>query len=218
MAKKTYSLDMNGATSGEGVLPGPNPPAGFTFDADASTIESKLNANSAGGATGWIVSGPGPFTIQQPEECGNYELSVLTGTLDVSPSLSVTQQWTPTVNVSVDDNTISEPSGVAVVSFGIAATHSTAITVAFSLSGTATNDSDYTCSTTSPVQIVSGESTAGLTITALDDATFEPTETIIVSLGAITGGEAGTASSVSIALSSDDAQADSGTLSLLGVG
>lgn len=204
MARKTYSVSFGGATTGEATVAGK--PIGW--DTDAAGFEGALNAFvPAGGFGGWTVTGgSGSFTIEQPEECGNYDLSanVSQNTLDASPSCTVTQQWTPTVNLSVDDNTISEPSGVAVVTFAIAATHTASVSVGFSMGGTATQTTDYTKSTTSPVVIASGESTATMSITVVDDHTVEDDETVTVTLSSITGGESGTSSVVTITISSDD--------------
>lgn len=219
MAKKTYDFNLNGATSGACYLPGFGGPT-FNWDDDAATLESLLNSVSGGGFPGWTATanGSGRFTIEQPEEAGDYEWSVVKGSLDTVPTVTVTQAWTPSVNLSVDDNTISEPSGEAIVTFGIAAAHSQSITVEFALSGTATEGDDYTLSTSSPVVIDVGSSTASMSITATDDATFEPAETIIVSLGSITNGESGTSSELTITLTSDDSAASSGMLQLMGVG
>lgn len=216
MAKKTYTLDLNGATTGSGgITAAVGSEQGLGWDYSAAQIEASLNMQ----ASGYVVSGSGPFTIEQPETYGNGSVSVGQGTLDAAPILTVTQEWLPGVNVSVDDNTISETGGVSIITFAIAAQHSASIDVAFTIGGTATDDSDFTKSTTSPVTISSLETAATMSITATDDATFEPEETITVSLGSITGGEAGTASSVEITLSSDDAApASGGSILLMGVG
>jgi hypothetical protein len=205
MAKKTYSLDLGGATTGTfslGGWPGADP------DSTAASLrDGILNLLSIGGSAEWQCTGTSPILIHQPESLGNYELAFDPGDLDGSPSFTVVQQWSPSVNaVSVGDNTIGEPSGEAVVAFAIAATHSASVTVEFTVGGTATDGDDFTKSTTSPVVIVSGESTATMSITVVDDAAFESSETVIVSLGSITGGDAGTSSTVTITITSDDAE------------
>lgn len=202
MAKKTYTLNLNGATSGEGSFS--DCFVNFAFDTDATGFQTGVLNTGHDFRPGWVVTGTGPFTIEQPESAGNYLLTVSQGSLDAAPSLTVTQEWTPTVNLSVDDNTISEPSGEAIVSFGIAASHSDTITVPFTLSGTATDGGDYTRSTTSPVTIAVGETAATMTVGVVDDHTFEADETATVTLGSITNGEIGTSSEVTITISSED--------------
>lgn len=200
MAKKTYTLNMNGATSGEGSFS--DCIYAFSYDTDASGFSTVLGSHTL--YSGWTVSGTGPFTIEQPESAGNYLLTVSQGTLDATPTLTVTQEWTPSVNLSVDDNTISEPSGQSIIAFAIAAAHSASIDVAFTLGGTATVDDDYTASTSSPITIASGQSTATMSITVVDDAVVESPETVTVTLGSITGGEAGATNTITVTISSED--------------
>ncbi len=219
MAKKTYSLDLNGATNGNCVLTSGLASSPVPWDDNAGHIQSELNSYALGGVTGWTVSGTGPFIIEQPETAGNFELQVIQGSLDTTPSLTVTQEWLPSVNLSVDDADILEPSGAATVTFGIPAVHTAAVTVAFTIGGTASAPADYTASTASPVSIASGESIASLVITVADDFATESNETVIVSLGAITGGEAGTASTVTITIGDNDYAFDAGRqFMLMGVG
>lgn len=204
MAKKTYSLDFGGATTGSASLGGVG---GVGPDSTASGLrDGFLNLLNIGGTNQWDVTGTGPLTIHQPEELGNYQLTFDPGDLDGSPSFSVTQEWLPSVNLSVDDNTIGEPSGTAVVAFAIAATHTDSITVPFTFGGTANSPSDYTASTTSPVTIASGSSTATMSISVIDGHTFEPSETVTVTLGSITGGEAGATNTITITISDDDTE------------
>lgn len=218
MAKKTYSLDFGGSTSGTCTLGGTS---GVGPDSTASSLQDGfLNVLSIGGSNQWTVTGTGPLLIQQAENLGNgYDLTFDPGDLDGSPSFSVVQQWIPSVNLSVDDSDILEPSGVATVTFGIAAVHTNSITIAFTVGGTASNPADYTESTTSPVVIASGESTASLAIAVVDDFVSEANETIVITLGAITGGEAGTASTLTITIGDNDYIATAGKhFMLMGVG
>ena len=88
MGKTTYSLDFNGATEGAGTLGGE---AAVGWDTDASGLESSLNGNTVGGVAGWLVTGTGPFTIEQPADAGLFGLTIDQGTLDTAPSIAVTQ-------------------------------------------------------------------------------------------------------------------------------
>lgn len=216
MAKKTWTLDLNGAATGSGTItPAIGGPVTIGYLEFQAGLQNAINSV----ASGYVVTGSGPFTIEQPENYGDFVVTVEQGTLDQVPILTLTQDWSPTVNVSVDNSAISEPGDVAVVAFAIPATHSAAVTIAFSMGGTANNPADYTKSANSPVEIASGSSTNTMSIVVVDDATFEGDETITVTLGSITGGEAGTSSSVSITLASDDiGSGGAKNMLLMGVG
>lgn len=195
MAKKKYSLDLNGASSGEGSLG----TASFAWDTDATGLQGAMNSALVGGFAGWILSGTGPFEIDQPEACGNFILTVSQGTLDTTPALTETQQWTPTVTLSRTPSVISEPSDTGYFIASIAATHSAAIVVGMSLSGTATVDVDYTASSTS-MEIQANESSSSVSIQVLEDVIVESDETVIGLITSAAGGEIGSSSSSSITI------------------
>src|SRR5262249_4725282 len=64
------------------------------------------------------------------------------------------------------------------------------ITVPFTVGGTATNPADYTI-TASPITISPGGTTGTITITVVDDATPESSETVIVTIGTPTNATQG---------------------------
>lgn len=96
MAKTTYSLNLNGATSGSSPFNGGM--GVVQWDSDAAAIESILNYWTLGGSSGWVVSGSGPFTIEQPYSAGLFELTFAQDTLDVAPTFTLTNQ-APIVSV-----------------------------------------------------------------------------------------------------------------------
>ncbi|NOU52353.1 tandem-95 repeat protein [Pseudoalteromonas sp. JBTF-M23] len=101
----------------------------------------------------------------------------------------------PTVELSVDNATISEKSGEATVTValkdasGNAVTATNAVTVSLNTSGTATGaGTDYTLSDniSSGVTIAAGSSTRTFKVTAVDDSVIDDNETIVIDIASIT--------------------------------
>jgi hypothetical protein len=76
---------------------------------------------------------------------------------------------------------ITEGGSYGIVEFSRDNT-SGSLSLSFSLSGTATNVSDYTLSTSSPITFPSGVATVNVDVTPIDDALVEGTETIIFTI------------------------------------
>jgi hypothetical protein len=109
----------------------------------------------------------------------------------------------PNVTLSSDVNAISETGEVATVTATLSEPVGLAVTVDLSFGGTATEASDYTASGPSIV-IAVGETTATMTLTAIQDASIEGTEAIEVSISQITNAEEITPQMVSISIIDDD--------------
>jgi hypothetical protein len=114
----------------------------------------------------------------------------------------------PAVTVTASDASASE-TGPASGTFRITRTGSTAssLTVAFALSGTAANGTDYD-TLTSPVTIAAGSASADVTVTPKDDAAVESNETVVLTLTAGASYTVGAPSSAQVTISDDDATAD----------
>ena len=80
---------------------------------------------------------------------------------------------------------------------------SAALTVSYTVTGTATAGSDYTSLGTS-ISFAAGSSTATLTVTPLQDTLVEADETVILTLASGTDYTLGTPSSATVTLTSDD--------------
>lgn len=87
------------------------------------------------------------------------------------------------LSISSNTTTIAENSGVQNVVFSLSTpnTLDTAIPISYALSGTATLGADYT-KQDGTVSIASGETTASLAITLIDDSDAETDESIFISL------------------------------------
>jgi peptidase C10-like protein/FG-GAP repeat protein/CARDB protein/pre-peptidase/Calx-beta domain-containing protein len=109
----------------------------------------------------------------------------------------------PTVTVSVTDNIAGEPSNNGTYRITRTGSTSSALTVYFSMSGTATKDSDYTIG--SSVTIASGATYADVNLTVINDTLFESTETAILTLNSNSGYDLGSTTSQTINITDDDA-------------
>lgn len=92
----------------------------------------------------------------------------------------------PTVTLSLSQPTLVEEAGTTLVTATLSAASSQDVTVTLAYSGDATPGTDYSA----PLQIVipAGSLSGSLTITAIDDAANEGTETIVVDIAAVANG------------------------------
>jgi len=99
--------------------------------------------------------------------------------LDASATLNIQDDDAPQVNVSTTDDSFSEANG-SLAKFFLSRTGSTAaaLTVNYTLGGTATSGSDYTAPSGS-VTIAAGSAGAFVDVSMLDDTLAEGTETIV---------------------------------------
>lgn len=87
----------------------------------------------------------------------------------------------PAVELTLDTENLSEDNGVVVLTASLNAASSKQIIVPLSISGTATESSDYSVSSTQIV-INSGSDSGSVTFTGLQDENVEGVETLIVSI------------------------------------
>jgi hypothetical protein len=112
----------------------------------------------------------------------------------------------PVVTVVATDASAGEPgTGQGTGTFTFTRTGSTAaaLTVNFTVGGTATSGSDYTSIGTN-VTFAAGSSTATKTVSVLDDLLVETNETVIVTLAPKAGYVIGSPSSATVTIQSDD--------------
>jgi hypothetical protein len=149
------------------------------------------------------------------------ELTPETVIVELGTPTGATLGTTTSQTVTITDNdlpsvTLGAPSAATIaegdspntvtITVNLSAASSSAVTVPFTVSGTATDGSDYTI-TTSPITFAAGVTTADITITVIDDSEVELTpETVIVDLGAPTGATLGTTTSQTVTIIDDDAE------------
>jgi len=110
----------------------------------------------------------------------------------------------PTVTIAATDNTATE-AGPTTGTFTVSRTGSTsgALTVYYTVSGTATSGSDYN-SLSGSVTISAGSSTGTITVTPINDTVVESDETVIVTLSANAAYSIGSPNSATVTIISDD--------------
>ena len=114
---------------------------------------------------------------------------------------------TPTLSVAVNNATIAEAGGTSTVTVSTgAATFATDQTVSLTLAGTSAMTHDYTISAES-LTLKAGESSATVTVTAVQDKIDEANETILIDAARVTGVDTSIAvgSQLTVTVSDDDA-------------
>jgi hypothetical protein len=109
----------------------------------------------------------------------------------------------PTISVVATDPTASESGDTGTFTFYRSGAVTGALTVDFAVSGTATESVDYQAIGTS-VTFGIGQSTATKTVTVIDDADVEVTETVVVTLQAGTGYVLGAPTVATVNILNDD--------------
>ncbi|MFT4923992.1 MAG: hypothetical protein ACI8WB_000070, partial [Phenylobacterium sp.] len=173
----TVSLDYSGtATSTE-----------YTASATSITI-------AAGQTTGTAtITATDDSTVEASETI----IVAITGVSGGSASESGSQQQTVTitdddtanVSLTVSSTAIIEGSGASTITATLSQVSFESVTVNLAYSGTATSGVDYT-SPASSITIAAGQTSATTTLTAIQDATEEANETIIVDISSVSGGSA----------------------------
>ena len=112
------------------------------------------------------------------------------------------------VTIVATDANASEP-GTNTGTFTVSRTGSTSdsLTVNYTLAGTATNGSDYT-SLSGSVTILSGSSTATITLTPIDDVLVESNETVIVTVASNAAYTVGTPGGATVTITDNDGSKD----------
>ena len=154
-------------------------------------------------------SGTCAFGVPDNVPNGNYELRLFANDgfirIATSNSFTVGPVNLPVVAIVASDSTASEGNAADTGVFTVSRTGSTtsSLTVNYIVSGTATNGTDYQTLAGS-VMIGSGQNTATITVTTIDDNQAEGNETVMVTLSANAAYTVGTPSSATITITDDD--------------
>ena len=150
----------------------------------------------AGSLTGSVTVTAVSDPVDEPNETVIVDITGVTNATE-----SGTQQQTttitddappPAVTLSVNNSSIGETGGVAILTATLSAPSSQAVTVDLGFTGTAANVTDYTRSGTQ-ITIPAGSLTGTATVTAVGDTIDEANETVIVDITSVTNGtESGT--------------------------
>jgi C1A family cysteine protease len=154
------------------------------------------------------ASGSCQYSIPSSLPVGTYEFRLFANDgyshLAVSNPLAVTDVVTSTITVTANDPTATE-AGPTTGQFTITRTGATtsALTVNYAVSGSATSGSDYNSIGTS-VTIPSGSASKTITVTPINDTAVENDETVVVTLSSNTAYTVGSPNSATVTITSDD--------------
>jgi hypothetical protein len=109
----------------------------------------------------------------------------------------------PTVSFASGTQTVSENAGTRPLQIQLSAASGLEVQVPFTVSGTASQGSDYTVSA-SPVVIPAGSTSATITLTIINDTGYEPTEQVTFTLGAPTNAVLGSQKTHQVMIIDDD--------------
>jgi Lectin C-type domain/Calx-beta domain/Ser-Thr-rich glycosyl-phosphatidyl-inositol-anchored membrane family/FG-GAP-like repeat/PA14 domain/LysM domain len=168
-----------------------------TFAANSSTALINLNAIDDGNFEG---SENVTLTL-------NTNSGYVLGTAN-SATVAIADNDLPTITIVANDNSAGEvvtgltqnPGQFTLTRTGNLAN---SLTVNYTISGTATNGSDYTTIANS-VTFAAGSSTALINLNVTDDAVFEGSENVVLNLSANSAYALGTANSATVAIADND--------------
>ena len=165
---------------------------------------------SAGSLTGTASGASIADDIYEGDETVIVSIDSVSGggaTENGTQSLTVTitdAESAPTVNLSSSSASVTEDGSAITLTATLSNKADEAVTVPITTSGTATEGTDY--ATISDITIAAGATTGTASITPTDDSVSEGIETLVVSLGTLSGADAtaGSTSSISLNLVDDD--------------
>lgn len=160
------------------------------------------------------------------ENPSNY-LSYVTGqALSTVPFTNFNLSGTkPVLTISSSSPSVIENSGNPIIfTFSLSTNAATNITANFSVGGSATFTTDYTQSgavsfsaSSGTVNIISGSNSASVTVTPVGDSNLEPNETILMTLTAGTGYDAGSPGSATSVITNDDTSVSDPIVAITGL-
>ncbi|PNJ94414.1 beta strand repeat-containing protein, partial [Cylindrospermopsis raciborskii] len=163
---------------------------------------------AAGSSTATVTVDPTADTTVESDETVILTLDSGTGyTIGTTSGVTGTITNDDTqVTLAVSPNSVAEDgNGDLVYTFTRTGVISNALTVNYTIGGTANNGSDYVSIGTS-VTFAAGSSTATVTVDPTPDTTVEADETVILTLDSGTGYTIGTTSGVTGTITNDDTQ------------
>jgi Bacterial Ig domain/Calx-beta domain len=140
----------------------------------------------AGSTTGSVTIDILSDTLDEDDETVILTMGAPVNAIKGSPSVHTAtitdDDATPSVQFSTASQTSAGEAGTMAVMAQLTTAAGRNVTVPFTITGTATLDTDYAI-TASPIVIPAGATTASATITIIPDTTVEPNETVILTMG-----------------------------------
>jgi len=126
------------------------------------------------------------------------------GAYDIGAYEYVNTTAVPTVKFTLAAQSKAESGGTATITAQLSGASGQAVTVPFTVTGTATRPADYAISA-SPITIAAGSTTGTATITIVNDVLDEANETVIVTMGTPTNATKGATTVHTLTITDDDA-------------
>ncbi|MCE5228994.1 FG-GAP-like repeat-containing protein [bacterium] len=193
------------------------------------TVPFTITGGTATNGTDYAPSYPGdnPITIPAGQLSGSMQLWIIDDALDeddetiivglgtpTNATLGSPSSFTytiqdndnpPTVSITPATSSGSESTLTKVFTVSLSAASGKAISVPYSVSGTATSGSDYSSiSPASPLSFAANETSKQITLTITNDSVDEDDETVVISLGTPTNATMGSPSSATYTIQDDD--------------
>ncbi|NCS26603.1 MAG: endo-1,3-1,4-beta-glycanase ExsH [Microcystis aeruginosa BS13-02] len=166
---------------------------------------------AAGSSTATVTIDPTPDTTVEPNETVILTLASGTGytvgtTTAVTGTITNDDVTLPSITLAVSPSSVTEDGTTNLVyTFTRTGVTTNALTVNYTLGGTATLNTDYTrTGTNNTVTFAAGSSTATVTIDPTPDTTVESDETVALTLASGTGYTIGTTTAVTGTITNDD--------------
>jgi uncharacterized repeat protein (TIGR01451 family) len=194
-AASASSLVVNLSTAGTAT-------AGTDYTGNAATVTIAANMTAA-----TLTINPTGDTTIEPDETVRLTVASGTGYTVGTPSSAtgtITNDDFPSVSVAVNPASVAENGSANLVyTFTLSQAALSPLSVVYTISGTATNGTDYTA-IASPLAISTGLTSATVTVNPTSDPTTENDETVILSVQAGSGYSVGTPNSATGTILNDD--------------
>ena len=203
-ANLIYTFTAHGVTSG--ALTVNYSIAGTATSGTDYTGAAGTVSFAAGSSTATVTVDPTPDATVEPDETVILTVTAGTGYNVASPGAATGTITNDDTDVSVAVAPASVPEDGAsnlIYTFTRNGVTSGALTVNYSIGGTATSGTDYT-GATGTVSFAAGNSTATVTVDPTPDTTVEPDETVILTVAAGVGYNVGSPSAATGTIANDD--------------
>lgn len=184
-----------------------------TWTLDGRDADDRINIVSSSPGTAWTVDPQGTRTLDfiDVTDSTNSNATLIDCTTSNCVSGGGNTGWhftAVTATFSASTQTISETDSTGTVTVNLSASTEVDVTVPYTVTGTAIENTDYTI-TASPLTISAGDTSGTITVTPTNDSDVEVDETIIITMGTLTNASNGADTVQTITLTSDDAASSS---------
>ncbi len=214
----TITVSRNGTASGAASVQYASSNGTATAGSDYTTASGTLNWADGDSTSKTFSVAIANDAIDEADESINITLANATGANLGTPNSAVItitdDDATPAVTFTSANQSKAENAGTATITAQLSAASGQAVTVPFTVTGTAANPADYTI-TASPIIIAAGATSANITISIVDDAIYEnPNETVIVTMGTPTNAAKGVTTAHTLTITDNDPAPSAGTIAL----